>query len=245
VAAIRPLIALAARGLMGRRRSLGVVLLVATPVAVAAILAVAGGLGEPAELAAELFQNLMLRLVIPLAALILGTGVLGALIDDGTIVYVLVKPLPRWTVVLAAMLVAGGATAALAVTAALVTGLLLVGFRDTGLLAGMVAGALLAGSLYAVVFVTVSVFTSRALVAGLGYVLIWEGIVTDFLVGTRILSIREYAATVANAVTGGTPPLDGSGLGAGATLVLAALALLVAFALGARRLGRFEVSEPA
>ena len=110
------------RALLGRRRSLGVLLLAAVPVLVALILAVAGGLGSPASMAVDVFEGLNLALTIPLIALILGTGALGTQIDDGTIVYLLVKPVPRRTVVLRAMLVAAPATAALAVTSTLVRG---------------------------------------------------------------------------------------------------------------------------
>ena len=44
--------------------------------------------------------GLGLAVVLPVIALIVGTGVLGAEIDDGTIVHILTKPLPRWQIVL-------------------------------------------------------------------------------------------------------------------------------------------------
>ena len=145
------------------------------PVLVALILAVAGGLGSPATMALDVFARLNIGLAIPLIALILGTGALGTQIDDGTIVYLLVKPVPRRTVVLGAMLVAAPATAALSVTSTLVSGFLVLGATELALQAGMVLGALLASVLYGAVFVTLSVMTGRALVIGLGYVLVWEG----------------------------------------------------------------------
>jgi ABC-2 type transport system permease protein len=243
-AALGPLVRLTARGLLGRRRSLGVVALAAAPVLVCAILAIKGGLGKPEALALDVFTTITLGLVIPLAALIFGTAALGTLIDDGTIVYVLVKPVPRWTVVLAAVLVASVATAVLTVSATLVGGLLVLGLGSPGLLAGMVGGALLASVLYVVVFVTLSVYTGRALFLGLGYVLIWEGLVTSLLAGTRILSIREYAQAVVVALGGVSA--EGSARG-GVDLPVAAVlslaVLVVAFALGARQLAHFEVSE--
>jgi len=243
-AALRPLVRLTARGLLGRRRSLGVVALAAAPVLVAAIIAVAGGLGDREELALDVFSTITLGLVVPLAALILGTAALGTLIDDGTIVYLLVKPVSRWTAVLAAMLVAAGATSLLTATAALLAGLLVLGLASPDLLAGMVAGTVLASVLYVAAFVTLSVFTTRALVVGLGYVLVWEGLVTSLLAGTRILSIREYALAVVTAIGGSTSGgSSGSGVDLPVAVVLSVAVLVIAFVLGAYRLSRFEVGE--
>lgn len=242
--ALGPLVRLTARSLLGRRRSLGVVALAAAPVLVAAILAVAGGLGDPEALAIDVFSSITLGLVVPLAALLLGTAALGTLIDDGTIVYLLVKPVSRRTVVLAAMLVAATATAALTVAATTISGLLVLGLGSPSLLAGMAAGAFVASILYVVVFVALSVYTGRALIIGLGYVLVWEGLVTSLLAGTRILSIREYALAIVVAVSGeGSGGTAQSSVELPVALLLSVVVLLGAFVLGSRRLTRFEVSE--
>jgi len=242
-AALGPLWRLMIRALLGRRRSLGVLLLAAVPVLVALILAVAGGLGPPATIAVDVFATLTLGLAIPLVALILGTGALGTQIDDGTIVYLLVKPVPRRTVILAAMLVAAPATAALAVPATLLSGFLVLGTTAPNLQAGMALGALLASLLYGTVFVTLSVVTGRALVIGLGYLLLWEGFVTSVLPGTQVLSIREYAMAVTNAVAGISPARPGTGVDPLVAVAAAAVVLVGAVLLGVWRLGRFEVSE--
>jgi ABC-2 type transport system permease protein len=110
----------------------------------------------------------------------------------------------------------------------------------------MVAAAFLASLLYVVVFVALSLFTSRALLVGLGYVLLWEGLVTTLLAGTRILSIREYATAVWLALAG---PAGSGGAQASVeppvALALSLAVVVAAFALGAWRLGRFEVAEAA
>ena len=242
--AFGPLVRVTVRGLLGRRRSLGVVLLAAAPVLVAVILAVGGGLGDPETLAREVFATLTLGLVIPLAALVLGTAAIGTEIDDGTVVYLLVKPVPRRTVIVAKMVVAISATVAVTLPATLVSGLLLLGTSAPGLLAGMVAGSLLAAVLYSAAFVTLSVFTGRALLAGLGYVLVWEGLVTTFLPGTQVLSIREYALAVVEAFAGPSAlPGRGAAVELPVALALSTVVLTLAFVLGAWRLGRFEVTD--
>jgi ABC-2 type transport system permease protein len=232
-----------ARAMLGRRRSLGVVLLATVPVVVALILAVGGGLGAAESMALDVFATLTLGLAIPLVALILGTGALGTQIDDGTIVYVLVKPVPRRTVILAATLVAAPATAALAAAATSVSGILVLGTAASDLQLAMVLGAVLASLLYATVFVTLSVFTGRALVFGLGYVLIWEGLATSLLPGTRLLSIREYAMAVVSAVSGIESPGSSEGVDPLMAIVLSSVVIVVAIVLGVWRLSRFEVSE--
>jgi len=242
--AFGPLVRVTVRGLLGRRRSLGVILLAAAPVLVALILAVGGGLGDPETLARDVFTTLTLGLVIPLAALVLGTAAIGTEIDDGTVVYLLLKPVPRRTVIVAKMLVAIAATVAATLPTTLVAGLLVLGTSAPGLLTGMAAGALLAAVLYAAVFVALSVFTGRALLAGLAYVLVWEGLVTTLLTGTQVLSIREYALAVVEAFAGPSGSLQrGAGVELAVALALSAIVLALSFVLGAWRLGRFEVTD--
>ena len=55
---------------------------------------------------------LVVQTVMPLVALILGTASLGSEIEDGTAVYLLTKPIRRWLVALAKIVVAVGVTAA-------------------------------------------------------------------------------------------------------------------------------------
>ena len=153
------------------------------------------------------------------------------------------KPVPRRTVVLAAMIASTAATALLAVVATLVSGFLLVGFSSPDLLAGMAAAALLGSLLYVVVFVALSLVTSRALLLGLGYVLLWEGLVTTLLAGTRILSIREYATSTMLAFAGTAGGGGAASVELPVALALSIVAVVGAFLLGAWRLGRFEVAE--
>lgn len=243
-AALRPLVRLAVRGLLGRRRSLAVALLAFSPVVVGAILAFGGGLGRPETIVLEVFGTITLGLVIPLVALVLGTAVLGTAIDDGTIAYLLVKPVPRATIAFAALLVAGAAAAGLTAPGVAVAGLLVLGPGGAPVVGATVVGGLLAAVLYAAVFVALSVVTSRALVAGLAYVLVWEGFVTTLLEGTRTLSIREYALAVVGALGGEAARVEeGAGVGLATAAAMSAIVLVGSFAIATWRLGRFEVTE--
>ena len=238
-----PLVNLTMRGLLGRRRILLVGLLALAPVGVAVVLVVGGGLSTTAQLTRQLYDSLVMTTIVPLVALVLGTTAIGAEIDDGTVVHLLTKPVGRGWIVFAKMLVAGTAGVALCGTSVLVAGILLVRLDAPGLVLGMLVGAVVAVIAYTAVFVTLSVWTGRALIAGLAYVLLWEGFIASFFSGTRLLSIREYGLAVAAGIAGPEAGTLARDVPMATGLVLAAVVTSVAFWLGARRLARFEISD--
>ena len=238
-----PLVDLTIRGLLGRRRIILVGLLAIAPVGVALILVVGGGLGTTAQIARQLYESLVMTTVVPLVALILGTTAIGAEIDDGTVVHILAKPVGRGWIVLAKILVAATASAVLCGASVLLTGLLLVRLDAPGLLLGMLAGSIVAVIAYTAIFVTLSVWTGRALIAGLAYVLLWEGSIASLFAGTRLLSIREYGLAVAAGIAGPDAGTLARDVPLVTGLLLAAVVTAIAFVLGARRLARFEISD--
>ena len=230
-----PLIEVTLRGLLGRRRTLLLVLLVGLPVLIALLVRVTGGRPD----ADRVLDALVVRTVMPLVALIVGTAAIGSEIEDGTAVYLLVKPIARWRIALAKILVAAGLTAALIVPAVIITGLLLGSRTDT--LTTIVAysvACLVGGSAYATAFVTLSLFTSRALLLGLAYVLIWEGVLAGLLEGTRFLSIRQ--ATLGLAAAFGVK-VPGDPLVPLVSVVVLGTVLIGGFLLASWRLARFEI----
>jgi ABC-2 type transport system permease protein len=239
-----PLVDLTMRGLLGRRRILLVGLLALAPVGVAVVLVLGEGSGVTTQLVRQLYQSLVTATVVPLVALILGTMAIGAEIDDGTVVHLLVKPVGRGWIVLAKMLVAATAGVVLCGTSVLASGILLLKLDAPGLLLGMLAGAVVAVVAYTAVFVTLSVWTGRALVAGLAYVLLWEGFIASYFSGTRLLSIREYALAIAAGIAGPEAGTLASDVPLATGLIMAAAVTGVAFWLGMRRLARFEISDP-
>ena len=238
-----PLVDVTTRGLLGRRRILLVGLLALAPVGVAAILVVGGGIGTTTELTRQLYDSLVMTTVVPLVALILGTTAIGAEIDDGTVVHLLAKPVGRGWIILAKMLVAGTAGILLCGTSILVAGLLLVHLDSPALLLGMLSGVVLSVIAYTAVFVTLSVWTGRALIGGLAYVLLWEGLVATFFSGTRLLSIREYGLDVAAGIAGSEAGTLVRDVPLVTGLALAIVVTVLAFWFGARRLARFEISD--
>lgn len=232
-----PLIHVTVRGVLGRRRTWLMVLLAALPVGVALLVRLGGG--QPHV--QTILDTLIVRTVMPLLALVLGTSVLGSELEDGTAVYLMVKPVPRWRILLAKMAVAAGVTVALVFPATVATALLTVGRGALSVQESMAyALAVSAGGVaYACAFVTFSAFTGRALILGLCYVLIWEGTLAGLLEGTRFLSIRQATLGLTAQVTGAISrpaPLDAT-VAASILLVVVAGSVL----LGTYRLARFQI----
>ncbi|MEV4120958.1 ABC transporter permease subunit [Micromonospora sp. NPDC049645] len=182
-----------ARGLFGRRRFL---LLLPLPLVLLALAVLCRSLGvDPGEWGPPVLVGLGLAVVLPVVALIIGTGVLGAEIDDGTVVHILTKPLPRWQIVLPKLAVAAGVTAATVAVPLYVAGVLADSVRLG--LALALAGAL--GALaYSALFLALSLVTRRPVLLGLVYVLIWEGLLGNFVSGTKVLSIQQYVIALAD-----------------------------------------------
>jgi len=230
-----PLIEVTLRGLLGRRRTILLALLAGLPVLMALLIKVSGGRPD----SDRILDTLVVRTVMPLVALIIGTAAIGSEIDDGTAVYLIIKPIPRSRIALSKILVAAGLTAAMIIPAVLLTALLLGSRNDTATtVVGFTVACLVGGSAYAAAFVTLSLFTSRALLLGLAYVLIWEGVLSGLLEGTKFLSIRQATLGVAAAFGVHVP---GDPLAPAVSVAVLIVVLAVAFALGSWRLARFEI----
>jgi ABC-2 type transport system permease protein len=224
------------RALLSRRRTVLMGLLAVAPVLIALLYRVAG---ERTIDDRAVLDLLIVRTVLPLTALVFGTTALGSELDDGTGVALLTKPIPRWQIVLAKLLVAGLVSAVFAGASAVATDLLL-GAADSATtslayLVGLTVGAFA----YSTAFVAVSVVTTRALVVGLAYTLLWEGWLAGILPGTKILSLREATLAVIDAVSPPFIPRDG--LDPTSAVVLVGVVLVGGFLIGSARLAGYQV----
>jgi ABC-2 type transport system permease protein len=221
------------RGLLSRRRTVLLVLLAGLPVLIGLLVRASGGRPD----ADRVLDTLVVRTVMPLVALIIGTSALGSEIEDGTAVYLMIKPIARWKIALAKILVAAALTALLIVPSIVISALLLGG--DSTAIVGYSVAALVGGSAYAAAFVTLSVFTSRALLLGLAYVLIWEGVLSGLLTGTKFLSIRQATLGLAAALGVNVP--GGDPLSPDVSVVVLGVVLIGSFLLASWKLTRFEI----
>ena len=224
------------RALVSRRRTVLMLLLAGVPILLGLLVrANTDGIGQ----VGATIDGLVVRIILPLVALVFGTAALGSELEDGTAVHLLTKPIGRSTIVLAKVAVAGTLTAALVVPSTLVTVLLLTRPYEDGLGNAVSLGiGVFAGSyLYASIFAALSILTSRGLILGLGYALIWEGLLAGLLPGTQVFSVREYVRGIVHAVS---PGVIDSIVGTGA-LLYAAIALVAAVAIATYRLATYQV----
>jgi ABC-2 type transport system permease protein len=186
-----------ARALFGRRRFL---MLLPFPVLLVGIAILAESLGASLDNWGQpVIVALGIVIMLPVVALIVGTGVLGSEIDDGTIAHILAKPLPRAEIILSKLYVAIGVTAVTTGVPLFLTGLI---GGSTSLAVGLLVGAVVGSIAYSALFMLLSLLTRVPVLVGLAYILIWESLLGRLLSGTSVLSVQQYVLTVAERVSG-------------------------------------------
>jgi len=176
-------------------------------------------------------------LVLPVIALIFGVGSLGDARDDGTLVYLWVRPLNHGSVVFGAWLAATAISLPLVVIPATLSALLL----DAG--SELVTATLIASALavvaYSAVFVMLGVLSRFAVVLGLVYVLLWEGVVASLgSIGAK-MALRGYANSIVTSRTGVRVDLANST--ETTSIIVFAVVSVVALGIAAVRLSSLEV----
>jgi ABC-2 type transport system permease protein len=231
---------LTVRATLGRRRALLFAVPAVILIALTLVLRATRPSGAPWP--DHVLGDFGFSVLLPLTALIIGTGVLGAEIDDGSAIHLLATPVRRSAVVVTKFSVAAVATMLFAAVPELVAGLLAPGSGKLGF--ALFAGALVGSVIYSAVFVMASVLTNRAIALGLLYVLIWEGLLGNLVGGARILSIAHYSLGVANAIY---PDRNfQAGLSLSTSLILGVIVTGGALILATRRLSAFAIKgEPA
>ena len=190
---------LTARSLLGRRRAL---LLLMLPVVLLLLCGAARLLAGPdTGVSVALLGGFALGTVVPLLGLIAGAGAIGPEIDDGSIVYLMSKPLSRHSIVLSKLAVAVAVVTVVAAVPTLFAGMVLSGTAG-GLAVGYAIGAGVAGLAYCALFVLLAILTRNAVVVGLIYVLIWESLVGSYVPGAQVLSIQQWALAITEKVLG-------------------------------------------
>jgi ABC-2 type transport system permease protein len=236
---------LTVRQLAGRGRTLLMLALAFVPVMLAIIFRFAGDEADRQEFVAEvLYAAVVVTLVLPLTALVYGTAVLGAEIEDGTAVYIFAKPIARAKIVISKLLAAWLATVATVATSGLLAGsIVLAGTAEDGILIGFTVGLLCGALAYSALFIFLSVLTSRALIAGLAYVFIWENLINGLFTGTRILSVRHYTLGIADIIVDVPDRIFEAPLSPAPAVIAMALMATLATWLAVRRVERFEIGE--
>ena len=228
------------RALLGRKRAF----MLAGPAVILLLITVIlkSAHGTSTSWPGEVLGRVGFSALLPLTALIVGTSVLGAEIDDSSILHLLATPVPRQSIIVTKAVVATAVTIAFAAIPEFVAGVIADG--KVGKLAiGLGLGAILGSAVYTAVFLLISTVTKHPVAFALAYVAVWEGLVTNLVSGAKYLSAEQYALGVANSIAK-NDALQAH-LTATTALILAVIAAGAALAFASNRLRSFTLAGDA
>ncbi|MFC9795218.1 ABC transporter permease [Streptomyces sp. NPDC057695] len=187
------------RALLGRRRALILFLLPAMLLLISAAVRAFNGADD--QVAADVLGGFALATMVPLIGVIAGTGAIGPEIDDGSIVYLLSKPVKRPSIIFTKLIVAIAVTMVFSAVPTFLAGFILNGNGQQVAVAYTVA-ALVASIAYSALFLLLGTISRHAVVIGLVYALVWEALFGSLIEGARTLSVQQWALALAEKVTG-------------------------------------------
>jgi ABC-2 type transport system permease protein len=209
--------------------------------AVAVVLGLAIGASstaDPIDDGTILISSFGLALFVPVATLVFASSVLGDPNEDGTLVYLWLRPVARWRIVAAAL------AATLSVTLPVVVVPLVLAALATGggarLVEGTIAACVVATVAYAGIFTWLGLRMKRAFMWGLAYILIWEGFVARAGRNSARLAIRAHARSLLTHISHGPERLIAVTESTAIIVPLLAGAVAVWFTI--RRLTRQDVA---
>lgn len=226
-----------------RRRYIIVLLLSAVPILLAVIYWFSSVDTRPDEID---FHDALTALVLnsavlPIAALLLATATLGDEVEDNTLGYLTLKPIPRWQIVVPKMFATILSVGVPVVVSGIVMSLLITdGDLGTSLATG--AGLAVGAAAYSVVFTWGGLATRQAIVFGLVYVFLWEASISTLFSGLRFISIRQYTLGVIRGLDDGRLQDTGGTALEFAPALIGALVIVLLFGwLTERRLRLMDV----
>ena len=188
-----------------------------------------------------LMGPMVISAVLPIITVVLGTASLGHEIEDQTMTYLFLKPVPRWGIILPKFL----ATITVAGVVVIGSGVLTTVIVPEGSLITSVAAAagLAVGVLaYTSIFTWAGLMTSHALAVGLVYVFVWEAAIVGFLQGVRWLSVRHYTEATIHGFNDIQFAGDTATLSLSQALAAAGIVVALFVTLTLRRLTRMDVA---
>jgi ABC-2 type transport system permease protein len=185
----------------------------------------------------RLIASVGLGLVLPVVSLVFAGAAIGDLRDDKTLVYLWLRPMDRWPIVVGAALAAGTLAAPITIIPIVIAALL------TGAGNGIVAGTLLATIVglvaYVAVFTLFGVWLKRFIVWGLAYILIWEGFIAQAGAGVARVALRKYTRSILVDRTGAD--LDLADFSLTMAIVVPIVVAVAALAVASWRLGNQDI----
>lgn len=224
------------------RRLLLLIVIASVPVALAVVAAIIPPEGEDLIEFRDsvLMRPLVIAAVLPIITVVLASASLGHEIEDQTMTYLFLKPVPRWGIVLPKIM----ATVTVSGVLVIGSGLLTTAIAPEGSVTTSMAaaGGLAVGVLaYTSIFAWAGLMTSHALALGLVYVFVWEAAIVGFLQGVRWLSVRHYTEATIHGLDDVQFAGDSATLDLAQALIAAGIVAVLFVALTVRRLVRMDV----
>ncbi len=224
---------LVTRGRIGALLALGAIVLI-----VSAAVGASDEVDDRLEAGVQVMANVGFTLVVPVVALVFATAALGDTREDGTLVYLWLRPMDRAPVVIGAWLAAITVSLPIIVVPLTVAAALTRG--GSTLVGATVLAAVVGVLAYSAVFLLLGLVLRNSIVWGIGYVILWEGVLASFFSFAAKLAIRGYTRSIITAQT--EVDLDLGDLSLAAGVIVPLLVTGAALALSTARLGNLDVA---
>ena len=191
------ILALTLRQIASVRRLLIVGLLAVLPVALTILVTMLddGSNGGSDDFVTVAIAGLVVGVVLPIVSMALAAPAFGDDVEDGTLSFIALTPIPRWRIALAKLAAPVIIAAPVAATGGVVTAYVgLQGDIQASLAVG--AGLLLGAAAYCSIFTWAGLMTTRAISLGIVYVFLWEGLASALVPGVRYLSVSAYTISI-------------------------------------------------
>ncbi len=224
---------------LGQLRSPGRIVALLLLSLTATVAGFAVGTSDSARLdqGAGVVANLGFAVVIPVVCLVFAGGAIGDLRDDKTLVYLWLRPMNRWPIVL------GAALAALTMAAPITLPPVVAAAALTGVGNGLVGATIIASVVgliaYTSIFTMMGVWLQRHIVWGLAYILIWEGFIALGGAGVAQFAMRKYTRSIINDQTGAR--LEGADFATSTGIIVPLLVSVAVLAIASWRLSHHDV----
>ena len=192
---------------------------------------------DPLETGVELISGLHFTLLVPIIALVFASAALGDMREDGTLVYLWLRPMDRWPIVVGAWLASITLSLPLTIVPLVVSSIAVDGGGE--LLGATVLAGVVGVVAYSALFVLLGLLLKNSIVWGLGYIMIWEGLIAAFGSFAAKLAIRGYTRSILTSIT--EIDLDLGDLSLGVAVIVPLIVAMGALALASMRLRSMDV----
>src|ERR1044071_588518 len=227
------------RQLSGKWRLIIMAVLAMMPVVIATLMLRSPHAPPVKDFETAILSAMLAGSIAPLVVLAIAAAAFGNEVEDRTLANLTLSPVPRWKIalpkLLACITIAGPF---IAVSALLTAHVAFLG--DTTATIAVTVSAIVGVAMYASLFVWLGLVSTQAIRIGLLYIVLWEGFISGFVSGARLLSIRHYAIALMHGVDE-RRFASGTQLSASAAIVLSVVVIGGFLLLSIRRLRRMDV----